>query len=202
MPRPLSIEDEELIERLSHCFRAVGYVGASLADLSEATGLSKAALYHRFPGGKQQMAAEVLTAAGDWYEEHVFAPLRGDGAPAERLGAVARQLDRFYASGRQACLLNMLSAPRSEDSPFSRAIKEMFEALISAFAVFAEESGQSREAARARAERVVAMLHGSLVLSRGLGSSAPFRAFLADIADDLIGPKASPPPSTLQRKSR
>ena len=202
MPRPLSIEDEELIERLSHCFRAVGYVGASLADLSEATGLSKAALYHRFPGGKQQMAAEVLTAAGDWYEEHVFAPLRGNGAPAERLGAVARQLDRFYASGRQACLLNMLSAPRSEDSPFSRAIKEMFEALISAFAVFAEESGQSREAARARAERVVAMLHGSLVLSRGLGSNAPFKNFLANLADDLIGPSAEPSPSTQRRKSR
>jgi len=202
MPRPVSIEDEELIERLSHCFRAVGYVGASLTELSEATGLSKAALYHRFPGGKQQMAAEVLTAAGDWYEEHIFAPLRGDDAPAARLRLVARQLDRFYASGRQACLLNMLSAPRSEDSPFATAIKDMFETLISAFATFAEETGHPRDAARARAERVVAMLHGSLVLSRGLGSIAPFRTFLANLAHDLIGPGAEPPPSDSRRRSR
>jgi TetR/AcrR family transcriptional repressor of lmrAB and yxaGH operons len=202
MPRPVSIEYEELIERLSHCFRAVGYVGASLADLSEATGLSKAALYHRFPDGKQQMAAEVLKAAGDWYEEHVFAPLRGGGSPAARVGAVARQLDRFYASGRQACLLNMLSAPRSEDSPFATAIKEMFEALISAFAAFAEERGQSREVARARAERVAAMLHGSLVLSRGLGSNAPFKRFLASLADDLLCPPAGPQPWSRRRKPR
>ena len=196
MPRPVSIEDEELIERLSHCFRAVGYVGASLVELSEATGLSKPALYHRFPGGKQQMAAEVLTAAGKWYDEHIFAPLRAEGEPTARLSLVARQLDRFYASGRQACLLNMLSAPRSEDSPFANAIKEMFEALISAFAKFAEESGLSRDEARARAERVVAMLHGSLVLSRGLGSNASFKSFLASLADDLIGPPAEPKSST------
>ena len=196
MPRPVSIEDEALIERLSHCFRAVGYVGASLAELSEATGLSKPALYHRFPGGKQQMAAEVLTAAGKWYEEHIFAPLRAEGEPAARLGAVARQLDRFYASGREACLLNMLTAPRSENSPFATAIKDMFETLISALARFAEESGVSREEAKSRAERVVAMLHGSLVLSRGLGSSAPFKRFLASLADDLLGPEAKPKSST------
>jgi len=202
MPRPVSIKDEELIERLSRCFRAVGYAGASLAELAEATGLSKAALYHRFPGGKQQMATEVLAAAGDWYEEHIFAPLRGDGTPAERLRAVARQLDRFYASGRQACLLNMLSTPQSEDSPFATAIKQMFETLISALAKFAEETGLAREAARWRAERVVAMLHGGLVLSRGLGSNAPFKSFIANLGDDLIGPGASPPALASQRKSR
>ncbi len=202
MARPLSVQDEQLIERLSHTFRAVGYDGASLADLSEATGLSKAALYHRFPDGKQQMAAEVLAAASDWYEEHVFAPLRNRGTPAERLGAVARQLDRFYASGRQACLLNMLSAPRSEDSPFAAAIKETFEKLISAFATFAEETGHSREAARRRAERAVVSLHGSLVLSRGLGSDAPFKTFLASLADDLMGSDTRSPRPSRRRKSR
>ena len=202
MPRPVSIQDEALIERLSHCFRAVGYVGASLAELSEATGLSKPALYHRFPGGKQQMAAEVLTAAGKWYEEHIFAPLWADGEPAARLSLVARQLDRFYVSGRQACLLNMLSAPRSEDSPFATAIKEMFETLISAFAKFVEECGVPGEEAKSRAERVVAMLHGSLVLSRGLGSSAPFKSFLARLADDLIGPEAKPRSSTRRPLSK
>lgn len=202
MARPLSVQDEELLERLSHTFRAVGYDGASLADLSKATGLSKAALYHRFPGGKQQMAAEVLTAASDWYEEHVFAPLRNSGMPSERLGAVARQLDRFYTTGRQACLLNMLSAPRSEDSPFAAAIKEAFQKLISAFERFAEQTGHSREAARQRAERAVVALHGSLVLSRGIGSDAPFKTFLANLADDLIGSDTRSPHPSHRRKSR
>ena len=90
----------------------------------------------------------------------------------------------------------MLTAPRSENSPFATAIKDMFETLISALARFAEESGVSREEAKSRAERVVAMLHGSLVLSRGLGSSAPFKRFLASLADDLLGPEAKPKSST------
>jgi hypothetical protein len=148
------------------------------------------------------MAEDVLAAASDWYEEHIFAPLRNSGMPAERLGAVARQLDRFYASGRKACLLNMLSAPRSEESPFAAAIKETFEKLISAFAMFAEETGHSRETARSRAERAVVSLHGSLVLSRGLGSEAPFKTFLASLAEDLIGSDNRSPSPSHRRKSR
>ena len=106
------------------------------------------------------------------------------------------------SSGQGSVSKKQDKARKSARSRLASAIKGMFEALISAFAKFAEESGQSREAARGRAERVVAMLHGSLVLSRGLGSNAPFKNFLNTLAADLIGPPAGPPPSTHRRKSR
>jgi hypothetical protein len=35
------------------------------------------------------------------------------------------------------------------------------------------------------------LLQGSLVMSRGLGSSKPFKTFLSGLADDLIGTSAS-----------
>ena len=50
MARPQSVQDQDLMQRLSCVFRDVGYDGASLSILSEATGLKKASLYHRFPG--------------------------------------------------------------------------------------------------------------------------------------------------------
>lgn len=187
MARPQSVEDEEVLARLSCVFRDVGYEGASLSMLSEATGLKKASLYHRFPNGKQQMAEEVLASALAWYEASILAPLRSSGPPKERIAAVARQLDGFYEGGRQACLLNMLSSPRAEPGPFSDAIKSAFEALVDAFCAVASDAGHNAKAARLRAERAVMLLQGSLVMSRGLGSSRPFKTFLAGLTEDLVG---------------
>jgi TetR/AcrR family transcriptional regulator, lmrAB and yxaGH operons repressor len=190
MARPLSIDDEELLSRLASVFRDLGYEGASLTALAEGAGLQKASLYHRFPGGKQQMAEEVLAAAIGWFGENVLAPLKESGAPKPRIAAVARRLDDFYAGGRKACLLNMLSSPRNADGPFSPAIRSAFEALIDAFSRVAREAGHAPKAARRRAERAVMLMQGSLVLSRGLGSGEPFRAFLSTLPDDLLGEAA------------
>lgn len=198
MPRPQSIEDADLLKRLSCVFRDVGYEGASLALLSEATGLKKASLYHRFPNGKQQMAEEVLESALAWYETNVLAPLQSAASPEDRVAAVVQKLDFFYSGGQQACLLNMLASPRAERGPFSAAIKSAFEALLAAFSAVARDAGFDAKSARLRAERSIMLLHGSLVMSRGLGSSRPFKSFLAGLADDLIG--AATPNSHVRRR--
>lgn len=185
MARPQLVEDEKLMTRLSSVFRDVGYSGASLAALAEASGLKKASLYHRFPRGKQQMAEEVLSVALAWFGDHVIAPLEGPGSPAERLAAVARQLDLFYANGRQACLLNMLASPQADAGPFSEAIRGAFQALLAAFSKLALDAGLPPERAGSTAERVVIMLQGSLVVSRGLGTAAPFKSFLAGLPGEF-----------------
>lgn len=184
--------------RLTRVFSDVGYEGASLAMLAEATGLKKASLYHRFPRGKQQMAEDVIGAALVWYGHNILQPLHGDLPPADRIAIVIERLDAFYAQGRQACLLNMLASPRAADGPFSAAIKSAFEAIVAAFAKAARDAGHDHVAAQSRAERAVMLLHGSLVMSRGLGSPAPFQTFLAGLADGLIGarPRSSPHSST------
>ena len=46
---------EAAIAALAEVFRERGYEGASLAALSEASGLGKASLYHFFPKGKEEM---------------------------------------------------------------------------------------------------------------------------------------------------
>jgi AcrR family transcriptional regulator len=187
MARPQSIEDEALLERLTRVFREHGYEGASLALLSEASGLKRASLYHRFPGGKEQMAREVLAATVAWYSSHIIRPLQGPGSPRSRIAAVAEKLDAFYSGGRQACLLNLLASPHAGSGPLAAGIRSAFEAVIASFATVARDGGQAAPEAQVRAERAVMLLHGSLILSRGLGSGEPFRRFLAGLADDLVG---------------
>lgn len=187
MARPQSVTDDKVISGLAQVFRDVGYDGASMAQLADVTGLQKASLYHRFPGGKRQMADEVLASALAWFGENVLRPLNGDGPPAERLAEAVRSLNEFYQGGSKACLLNMLSSPRIEDGPFSQSIKTALEALVDAFACLCEAAGWKRgKQARRQAERLVTMLQGSLVLSRGTGSTAPFRNFLADLPDEIL----------------
>lgn len=188
MARPQSIDDGELLARLSVAFRDVGYAGASMEMLSAATGLKKASLYHRFPGGKRQMAEEVLAAALNWYESNVLQVLRGADPPAARIEVVARRLDSFYGAGEQACLLNMLTSPRQQDGPFSAAIRLAFASLIDAFAVTLRDAGHSPQEADRRAQRMVMLLQGSLVVSRGLGSSEPFQAALKSLIEEIEVP--------------
>ena len=80
----------------------------------------------------------------------------------------------------------MLSSPRIEDGPFAPAIRDTFEALITAFAGLAADAGAQAHKARQRGLRVVMLLQGALVLSRGTGSTAPFRAVLAALPTEIL----------------
>jgi TetR/AcrR family transcriptional repressor of lmrAB and yxaGH operons len=184
--RPAKIEDADLLRKLSDVFRDLGYEGTSLAALSEATGLQKASLYHRFPGGKEQMAGEVMKRAEAWLKENVLTPLRSSGPPSARIRAMARTIDAFYAGGRQACLLNMMATPHQDRGPFARLIKKAFKAWIETLATVLVDARFDEETARFRAERAVMLLQGSLVLSRGMGTTRPFRSYLANLEQELL----------------
>jgi TetR/AcrR family transcriptional regulator, lmrAB and yxaGH operons repressor len=184
--RPATIDDEALMARLSCVFRDSGYNGASLSSLSEAAGLRRASLYHRFPGGKEQMANEVLAAAEAWLGEHVLTPLRGTGEPAARIAAMRRALHAFYSGGKQSCLLNLLSAPFDEDGPFAAPIKRILTAWRRSLVGVLRDAGFEQDEARRRAERAIALVQGSLVLSRGLRTTRPFERCLASLEHELL----------------
>lgn len=181
MPRPALVASDDLLSRLSLAFRDVGYEPASMAILSERTGLKRASLYHRFPGGKAQMAEEVLARAHAWLDENVLAPLRSDLPPAERIDAMAARLAEFYEDGARACLLNMLAAPIGTEGPFADMIRRSFEDWIDALTTCVVQAGLQPKEARRRATRAVAAVQGALVLSRGLGRTEPFHDALADL---------------------
>ena len=186
MGRKSSVEEDQLIGQLSCVFREVGYEGATLTMLSEATGLKKASLYYRFPYGKEQMAREVLDQAWVWLEEHILAPLGGAGTPSSRIDEMVRQLDKFYSGGKQACLLNMLSSSQIQEGPFTALIQGAFEAWIAGLSTVVMDAGRDEKTARLRAERAIMMLQGSLVLSRGMRTTRPFKDFVRTVRSELL----------------
>ena len=101
---------EEVLDRLLNTFREKGYEGASLAELSAATGLVKASLYHYFPGGKQDMAEQVMAHLDRQLAAGLYAPLQSAQPPVKKLGAMLDAIDAFYEGGKKACLYERLCA--------------------------------------------------------------------------------------------
>lgn len=184
MPAAL-IPKDEVLDRLTAAFREHGYEGATLARLSEATGLVRASLYHYFPDGKEGMARAVLDRAGEAMRRDVLAPLQSPGTPRERLTAMARGLDAFYRGGELPCLLGLFSAGAGR-TPMERAITAALEEWVRAVASCVAEAGVEPRAARERAEDALAAVQGALVLARARGSTAPFARLVAGLPDRLL----------------
>jgi len=180
------ITEAQLLERLTAVFQDHGYAGASLSLIAEATGLGRASLYHRFPGGKADMALAVLSRADDWFVDHVLAPLSGEGAPAERVRAMATRLRSFYESGERSCLLHTLTLG-SEVDEIRAHIQRSLQAWQSAMAEVAGLASFTKAESRRRASEALLRIQGALVVARGVGDNRPFLRVLRELPDLLTG---------------
>lgn len=177
------VTDEQLMARIAEVFRRYGYEGASIRQLSEATGLERASLYHRFPGGKEEMALAVVARTGEWFGAHVFEPLRV--LPAElSVPRVASNLRDFYQRGELWCVLDVLTLGGSSDA-IRAAVSRAYEAWRESFARVAREAGLPAAEAKARAQQAIVEIEGSLVISRVTGDPKAFLRVLQRLPELL-----------------
>lgn len=184
---PALLSREEVVERLMTVVRRCGYDGASLAELSKATGLGKSSLYHYFPDGKDDMVRAVLEHLEGVLRERVFTPLRGSGPARRRVEQMVRTLDDFYRGGREACVLGNLVLGTSR-TRFRRQLQAIFDEWIEALAVALTDAGLSKAVARARAEDAVIRVEGALVLAGGMDDVSMFGRALKQMPADLLAP--------------
>lgn len=167
--------------------RRCGYDGASLAELSKATGLGKSSLYHYFPAGKDDMVRAVLDDVARQLRNTVFEPLREPGPARARVDAMVRTLDAYYRGGREACVLGNLVLGTSR-TRFRSQLSALFDEWISALAAALTDGGLSRPVARARAEDAVMRIEGALILARAMDDVALFGRALRQLPAELLAP--------------
>ncbi len=177
--------DDVIIDRLSDVFRSQGYEGASLTKLCEATGLQRASLYYRFPGGKQEMAEAVLAQIDARIATGILGPLKAPGSPAERVQGLVDGLKTLYQNGHASCLLDALSLGEGQNL-FGPLIARAFEAWIDALASLAVDSGHDPATAKRLAEEVIISIQGALVLGHGQNTNAPFVRVLESLPKTLL----------------
>ena len=181
------VERKEILRALGEVFRAHGYEGASLTLITEATGLGKGSLYHLFPGGKEQMAAEVLAEIDTWFELNIYAPLRDAEDPARAIAAMIAGVEQYFHSGNRICLVGLVALGAARDT-FAVAIDSYFARWEEALAHLLRRSGLSRSQAQRRAEDALLTIQGALVLARARRDAGIFRRALSDLTKRLLAP--------------
>ena len=176
-----------MLDRLMESFRKHGYDGASLATLSERTGLGKSSLYHHFPGGKEEMAIEVLAHLNSVLRD-AFRAVEEEARPKKKLDLMLDAIDDFYDGGKKACLLERLSAS-VDRARFGAPLKATFSDWISVLTSIGRAAGLSVTTAQRRAEGAVVRIEGALVVAAGMGDPSVFARTLTELRATLLAPE-------------
>lgn len=179
--RPQKVDELALLKGLMSVLKAKGYTGASLNELAAASGLQKASLYHRFPGGKKEIAAAVLEYVGEWIHENIFTLLSDESIdPSGRLDRAIQNIDRLYDQGRDMCIFRSLTMDTGS-TLFGDQIRESMTAWIEGFKNLGIAFGFDEALAESMAYEVLVQVQGSLVVSKGMATTVPFQKALATI---------------------
>lgn len=131
------------------------------------------------------MVKEVIDESNAVFAETVLSTLQGNQSPRERFSQLIASLDRYYDSGRESCLLGVLTAEMPSDD-IGTHVRGGFSHWVSLLALLLEEHGFEREESLGRAYETVAAIQGALVLARGMGRDEIFRTLLGRLEESVF----------------
>jgi len=183
--RNQKVDPENVDMKLFETFSELGYDGASMELLAQATGLKKASLYHRFPDGKKGMAQHVLSIVEEWILQNIVSVSANKNIkPETRLKKVISAIDELYNGGENNCLLRTLTIGTDADT-FKENVSNCFNLLADGFTDIAIDLGLSSKVAAERAKLITPLIQGSLVLAGATGDKSYFKNSLAKIPELL-----------------
>jgi AcrR family transcriptional regulator len=170
---------DRIMDSSAELFRRQGYTGTGVKQIVASANAPFGSLYHFFPGGKEQLGAEVIRRSGALYIE-LFASIAG-GAP----DAVTAVRDFFNGAAEtlsetdyaDACPIATVALEvASTNEPLRQATAEVFDSWIAAASEYFAAAGIPRPQARALAFSMLCLLEGAFVFSRAMRSAEPLQA--------------------------
>ncbi len=170
MTTKASIVRETLDEQLVGVFLRRGYEGATLAHLADAAGLSKASLYHHYPGGKVEMAGALLRRSCAQAQSLAFDKLAASAISAsadERLCSFLDGFERYTEHGTRPCLVTVLAqAAEGDFAKQARLALDHWRAQLAATCIELHEERPKRGIRMA--EQILGELLGALLTAIAL----------------------------------
>lgn len=176
-------EKSDVTPLIAEVFRELGYEGTSFSHITLRTGLSKGSLYHFFPGGKAEMASQVIAHVNSWFEDNMFVPLASHEPRVAILGMWRAVLDYFH-SGQRVCVIGAFALNETRDL-FSDTIQSYFCRWIDALELALRRGGLDSIRSRILAEATVSGIQGGLVIARALGDNEVFVRTVQRLADEI-----------------
>ncbi|MBN2622148.1 MAG: TetR/AcrR family transcriptional regulator [Acidimicrobiales bacterium] len=160
---------ERILDATAELFRIRGYCATGMKQVVARAEAPFGSVYHFFPGGKEQLAAESIERAGRHYHDLVLAVfdaepdvIAGTRAVFDGAGEVLRTSG--YADACPIATVALEVASTSE--PLRHASDRVFESWLASLRARLVAAGVDAATARSVAISVVALLEGAFLLSR------------------------------------
>ena len=170
---------QRIVEAAAALFMQKGYAGSGLKQISSDSAAPFGSLYHFFPGGKEELAAETLRWSGQAYRHLVEVVF--DEAPDIVSGVrdcfegAAVALERSGYS--DACPIAVVALEvASTNEPLRQVTAEIFADWLEAIASRLAAAGIAPARAYELATVLVAALEGGFLLSRAVKDASAMRA--------------------------
>jgi AcrR family transcriptional regulator len=157
-------------------FRRQGYIGTGVKQIVDEARAPFGSVYHFFPGGKEELGAEVIVRSGREYGRMggaIYGPAPDVVSGTRDFFAAAAE-DLRDSGYTDACPIATIALEVSSVSePMRAACAEVFEGWITGLAAIFAGAGIPPERSRALAVTMLCGLEGAFVLSRALRSTEP-----------------------------
>ena len=165
-----------IMDASAELFRRQGYMGTGLKQIVADAKAPFGSIYHFFPGGKEQLGADVVRRSGALYLQ-LFAEIALD-APD-----VVTAVGRFFAGAAEtleetdyedACPIATIALEvASTSEPLREATADVFESWLTAATDYFAASGIRRPRARRLATEMLCLLEGAFVFCRAMRTTEP-----------------------------
>jgi len=160
---------ERILDASFELFRRQGLTGTGVKQILARAEAPYGSLYHHFPGGKDQLAAETIARAGAYYGQLVAGKLAEHADVVEALRAA------FHDAGEtlvetdfaDACPVETVALEVASTNERLRiATAEVFDSWLDGLTALMRSEGIEATQARALAHTILSALEGAFVLAR------------------------------------
>lgn len=183
--RPLPPVRKRIVATMARLLRKQGFAATGLNQLVAQSGAPKGSLYHYFPGGKDEVAAEALVFAGQLVRGTLDALRQSERTPAGIVRAYGGLLEGWMAKSgySDGCPITTTLLEVATDKPAIAAIgRKSFADWQAVFADALRAAGVEADRADELGLAAIMMIEGALILARVQRNGAPIRVATQEVA--------------------
>jgi AcrR family transcriptional regulator len=165
----MSSAKERILDASSELFRRQGLTGTGIKQILDQAQAPFGSLYHHFPGGKDELAAETVKRAGAYYGQLVTEKLLAepDLVSGVREAFIAAGRDLAATGYADACPVETVALEvASTNERLRLATAEVFDSWLDGLTALMRSEGIEATQARALAHTILSALEGAFVLAR------------------------------------
>jgi len=177
--RPVPNTRDRILDVSSQLFRRQGLTGTGIKQILSGANAPFSSLYHHFPGGKDQLAAETIAREGRYFARLVGGVIAAEpdlvsGIRQAFLEAGTTLVDTDFAD---ACPIETVALEVASTNERLRvATAEVFESWIAGLTAALTNEGIAPAPARALAHTILSALEGAFVLARSARTTEALEA--------------------------